>query len=125
MSSLNSIIVGGIELIPWLGGYTQFWEGDEIQFTGSSVVQVLVLPKRFGCEVTVNDGRQSIYTGLLALLDTQHPNGITVVDNINPTGGGTRQMFITDLKQIGGSIVGGLSKGTSVKLIETQRRYRL
>lgn len=129
--SFNKIIVGGVDLIPWLGGYTQIWEGEEIQFTGSnSGVQVLVLPKRFGCEVTVNDGRRTIYTQLLAMLSSQHPDGITVEDYINPDDGEmtTRQMFITDLKQVGSSVrVNGqsLSKGTTVKLIETTRRYNL
>ena len=128
--SFNKIVVGNVELIPWLGGYTQIWEGEEIQFTGSSSVQVLVLPKRFGCEITVNDGRRTIYTQLLAMLEGQHPNGIMVQDYINPDDGEVtiRQMFITDLKQVGSSIKIGnqsLSKGTTVKLIEINRRYNL
>jgi hypothetical protein len=128
--SFNKIIVGGVELIPWLGGYTQTWDGEEIQFTGSSGVQVLVLPKRFGCEITVNDGRRRIYTQLLAMLEGQHPDGITVEDYINPDEGDVtiRRMFITDLKQVGSSVKIGtqsLSKGTTVKLIEVTRRYNL
>ena len=128
--SFNKIIVEGIELTPLLGGYTPFWEGEEIQFTGSSTVQVLVIPKRFGCEITVNDGRRSIYTDLLALINTQHPGGLTVTDYINPDSGEStiRQMYITDLKQIGSSVsvnCQSLSKGTTVKLVEITRRYNL
>ena len=128
--SFNKIIVGGIELTPLLGGYTQFWEGDEIQFTGSSTVQVLVLPKRFGCELTINDGRRTIYTDLLALTNTQHPTGITVTDYINPDSGEStsRQMYITDLKQIGSSVIvngQSLSKGITIKLVEITRRYTI
>lgn len=126
----NKIIIEDVELNPLLGGYTPLWEGEEIQFTGSSIVQVLVLPKRFGCEITTNNGTRSIYTRLLALLETQHPLGLNVIDYVNPDSGEftNRRMFITDLKQIGGSVrVNGqsLSKGTTVKLIEVQRRYKL
>jgi len=124
--SFNQITVGGIVLVPLLDGYTQFWEGEEIQFTGSSTVQVLSIPKRFGCEVTVRDGRRSIYLGLLALLNGQFPGGIPVDDQVS--GIGSMLMYITDLKQVGGSASFGgnsLSKGTSVKLIETTRRYTL
>jgi hypothetical protein len=101
--SFNKIVVGDVELIPWLGGYNQIWEGEEIQFTGSSSVQVLKLPKRFGCEITVNDGRRTIYTRLLAMTEGQYPSGITVEDYINPDDDDVtiRQMFITDLKQVG------------------------
>jgi hypothetical protein len=128
--SFNKIIIEDVELIPWLGGYNQIWEGDEIQFTGSSSVQVLKLPKRFGCEVTVNDGRRTIYTRLLDMIVGQFPLGLTVEDYINPDDGDMtiRQMFIADLKQIGSSARIGnqsLSKGTFVKLIEVTRRYNL
>jgi hypothetical protein len=128
--SFNKIVIGDVELTPWLGGYNQIWEGEEIQFTGSTSVQVLVLPKRFGCEITVNDGRRTIYTRLLAMLEGQHPFGITVEDYINPDEGDVtiRQMFITDLKQVGGSARinnQSLSKGTTVKLVEVTRRYNL
>ena len=64
------------------------------------------------------------------MLEEQHPNGIMVQDYINPDDGEVtiRQMFITDLKQVGSSIKIGnqsLSKGTTVKLIEINRRYNL
>jgi hypothetical protein len=128
--SFNKIVVEDVELIPWLGGYNQIWEGEEIQFTGSSSVQVLKLPKRFGCEITVNDGRRTIYTRLLAMSENQFPLGLTVEDYINPDDGDMtiRQMYIADLKQVGSSARIGnqsLSKGTTVKLIEVTRRYNL
>jgi hypothetical protein len=118
MNNFSQIIVGGITLRVMPGGYNQIWEGDEIVFTGSTNVQVLALPKRYGCEITAWDGDHSAYQALLALTSGQFtPEGLEVIDMLNPDTGEstTRRMYIADLKRT--------SNGTSVKLLSTTREY--
>ena len=118
MSSFNQIIVAGITLKVMPGGYSQFWEGDEIVFTGSPYVQVLALPKRYGCEITAWDGDHVAYQALLEATEGQYtPEGLEVIDMLNPDTGEstTRRMYITDLKRT--------SNGTTVKLVSLARGY--
>lgn len=125
MATLNSVTIGNVVLTPWLGGYSTFWEGDEVEFTGSSAVQALFKPRRWGFEITVNDGRQTLYQQLKSMALSQGTNGVLVVDNISPDSGTStqRQMYILDVKQVSGSISKNgtiLTKGTSAKLIEIE-----
>lgn len=131
--NLNKVIIEGIELIPWLNGFQPFTEGDEVVFTGSTVVQVLPTPKRYGFEITVNDGKQTLYQQLLALAQTQYSNqtiqGLNVEDYISPDSGlvTVRRMLILDLKQVGGSVRYGsqnLTKGTTIRMIEIAKNIR-
>ena len=137
--ALNKLVVQNdsitVELIPWLEGFTQIFEGEEILFTGNSSPLVVASPKRYGFEVTVNDGRQTIYQNLKTLLRQQfeglNPLGyVTVLDYISPdpqdADFSVRKMIITEVKQVGSSVkINGqnLTKGTTVKFLETERRY--
>lgn len=136
---LNKLIIQGgsitVELIPWMEGFTQVFEGEEILFTGNSSPLVIATPKRYGFEVTVNDGRQSIYQNLRALARQQFQEvnpikHVTVLDYISPepqdSTFSVRNMIIAEVKQVGSSIrinERNLTKGTTVKLLETERRY--
>ena len=117
--SFNQIIIAGIPLKVMPGGFSQIWEGDEIVFTGTTNVQVLALPKRYGCEITAWDGEHEAYQALLAITNGQYdnPDGLEVIDMINPDSGEstTRRMFITDIKRT--------SNGTTVKLLSARREY--
>jgi hypothetical protein len=118
MNSFNQIIVAGITLKVMPGGYSQFWEGDEIVFTGATNVQVLALPKRYGCEITAWDGDHAAYQALLAATEGQYTSdGLEVIDMLNPDTGEstTRRMYIADLKRT--------SNGTTVKLVSLTREY--
>ena len=122
MNTFNQIIIAGISLKVMPGGYSQFWEGDEVVFTGTGNVQVLALPKRYGCEITAWDGDHTVYQSLLAATTGQYNSdsievGIEVIDMLNPDteNSTTRRMFITDLKRT--------SNGTTVKLVSTTREY--
>lgn len=123
---LNSITVNGIILTPWLGGYSTSFEGDEVEFTGSSAVQAIFRARRLVLEVTVNEGDQTIYQRLKSTMFNQGTSGVTVIDNISPDSetSTTRQMYLSDVRQVSGSItsIHGLilSKGTSIKLIEIE-----
>ena len=134
---LNKLIIQfqseSVELIPWLGGFTQIFEGDEISFAGLSNF-VIAMPKRYGFEVTVNDGRQSLYLKLSRMARMQFDPAfnaighVTVLDYITPDEGDMtiRQMVIVSVKQVGGSarVFGqNLTKGLTIKLLETTRRY--
>lgn len=118
MNTFNQITVAGVQLNVMPGGYSQFWEGDEVVFTGTGNVQVLALPKRYGCEITAWDGDHSAYQSLLAATNGQYtPDGVEVIDMLNPDTGQstTRRMYITDLKRT--------SNGTTIKLVSTTREY--
>jgi hypothetical protein len=134
--SLNRLIVQGafitVELIPWLEGFTPVFEGDEITFTGNKSPLVLATPKRYGFEITVNDGRQSIYQNLKTLLNEQFEGVgyVTVLDYISPepqdADFSVRKMVLIDVKQVGSSVrINGqnLTKGLTCKFLETERRY--
>jgi hypothetical protein len=118
--SFTQIIIAGISLKVMPGGFSPIWEGDEIVFTGTTNVQVLALPKRYGCEITAWDGDHVAYQALLAITNGQYrnyPDGLEVIDMLNPDSGEstTRRMFITDLKRT--------SNGTTVKLLSATREY--
>lgn len=137
---LNKIVIQSpviqrtIDLIPRLDGFTQLFEGDEIVFTGNASPLVIASPRRYGFEVTINNGRQSIYNDLRELFNQQFDPSfgakgyVLVQDYISPDNGEMteREMTIVDLKQVGSTMrVHGrnLSKGTTIKLLETVRKY--
>lgn len=121
-----------VELIPWMGGFTQTFEGDEVIITGSNNPVIVAPPKRYGFEVTVNDGRQTIYQTLLAMYRAQF-NAVVmppvqVTDFICPDSGSVtnRDMVIVDVKQVGSSLAtngNNYTKGTTAKFLEVKRRY--
>lgn len=134
--NLNTVVINTVTLRPTLNGFTSFYEGDEVIWTGTATApHVLVTPRRYGFEITVQESNQSVYQELFTLAQSQYETneigeirGVDVIDSVTPEANEistTRRMVITDLKQNGSSMNGGsnnLIKGFTVRLIEIFRR---
>ncbi|MDJ0723732.1 MAG: hypothetical protein QNJ38_01310 [Prochloraceae cyanobacterium] len=121
------------------GGYSPIWEGNANQpIQGAANFFVRTTPRRYGFQITTNDGRFVIYEVLsqLVAIAQQDPTvykPIVVRDYMNPIHEPINQPYsersgiINDLLPAGGTITFNsetiVSKGTKFKFIEKILRF--
>lgn len=121
------------------GGYSPIWEGSANQPTqGATNIFVKTTPRRYGFQVSTNDGRYVIYQVLSDLVATAQADPATYVpivvrDYANPRHEPLNQPYsersgiINDLLPGGGTVDKGfgtlVSNGTKFKFLESFMRF--